>query len=482
MMRGAMNPNFLLIVVAAIAGFVLKTTLAFGVCLALSRLVNSPKFRFIIWSAFVYGAAGYWVSLASELWTNGLRASGQPSTMVPARALVPASSSIGTWQIPGAWALPLGVTLRLLGTVYLLTLCYLVFHHLKERRHLKWVLNFTSEPPADVTERFKSLANMLRASRSKLLILSGATSPATFGWLKPTILLPETCLEADRSELQDILRHELHHRRRWDAIWNGLAMASRGLLFFHPAVWYAVRKMQFDRELACDLAVVSQSPSRRVKYAECLLRFARLNVNREFNSWGIDFAGSEGHLTVRVHSILAGSKKAPRWVLCVRAAFALTISAIFLGVLPSLAVMLSFAHPLVPKAASAAVIVAPREIATRARASGRAHSPASAAGEPEGSALASLSQNQANQPITDFEAGPKTENSGTQSSSGPQLLHRGDASTPGSKGVKSQTIALVEPDAKGQSAKSGDSKQAAVQQTATAALGIYKRLAPLDRR
>src|ERR1700678_1658911 len=139
MMRGAMNPDFLLRVVAAIAGFVLKTTLAFGVCLALSRLVNSPKFRFIIWSAFVYGAAGYWLSLASKLWTNGLRASGQPSTMAPARALVPASSSIGAWLIPGSWALPLGVTLRLLGTVYLLTLCYLVFHHLKERRHLKWV-------------------------------------------------------------------------------------------------------------------------------------------------------------------------------------------------------------------------------------------------------------------------------------------------------------------------------------------------------
>jgi hypothetical protein len=322
---------------------------------------------------------------------------------------------------------------------------------------------------------------MLRAGRSRLLILSGATSPATFGWLKPTILLPDTCLEADRSELQDILRHELHHVRRRDAIWNGLAIASRGLLFFHPAVWYGVRKMQFDRELACDLAVVSQSPSRRVKYAECLLRFARLNVNRESNSWGIDFAGSAGHLTVRVQSILAGSKKSPRWVLCVRTAFALTISAMFIGVLPSLAVLLSFAHPLIPRAGSAAVIVAPREIPTRARASRRVHSPASAAGEPEGSALASLSQNQTNQPITDFEAGSKTGNSGTQSSSGPQLLHRGDASTSGNKGLKSQTIALVEPDAKGQSAKSGDSKQAAVQQTATAALGIYRRLAPLDR-
>ena len=203
-------------------------------------------------------------------------------------------------------------------------------------------------------------------------------------------------------------------------------MASRGLLFFHPAVWYGVRKMQFDRELACDLAVVSQSPSGRVKYAECLLRFARLNVIRESNSWGIDFAGYAGHLTVRVHSILAGSKKSPRWILCVRTAFALTICGVFLGVLPSLTVLLSFAHPLIPRAASTAAIVAPRETPTRVRASRRVHSPASAAGESEGSAIASLSQNRANQPITDFEADPKTGNSGIHGSSGPQLLHRGD--------------------------------------------------------
>jgi beta-lactamase regulating signal transducer with metallopeptidase domain len=35
------------------------------------------------------------------------------------------------------------------------------------------------------------------------------------------------------------------------------------LLFFHPAVWYAVRKMQVERELACDHAVISESPARR---------------------------------------------------------------------------------------------------------------------------------------------------------------------------------------------------------------------------
>jgi hypothetical protein len=68
----------------------------------------------------------------------------------------------------------------------------------------------------------------------------------------------------------------------------------------------------------------------------------------------------------------------------------------------------------------------------------------------------------------------------SQTDFGPQLRRRGDASAAGNKGVTSQTIALTDTDAKGQPAKSGESKQA-VQQTATAALGIYKRLSAIDR-
>ena len=146
----------------------------------------------------------------------------------------------------------------MIGILYLLVLSCILFTHVKKQRHLKWVLRFTSEPPIEIAETFQPIAESLHVGRSRLLVLSGVTSPATFGWIRPTILLPDVCLEQDRSELEDILRHELHHVRRWDFVWNGFALVCRALLFFHPAAWYAVRKMQFDRELACDLAVVSQ--------------------------------------------------------------------------------------------------------------------------------------------------------------------------------------------------------------------------------
>jgi beta-lactamase regulating signal transducer with metallopeptidase domain len=462
-----MNPDFLLSIVAAFAVFLLKTTLAFGACLALSRLVVSANFRFVIWSGFVYGSAAYWFYLANALWTDR-----QQPTVAPAVLLPPVSSTFGAWQIPAVWAFPLGVALRMIGVLYLLTLCYLFVLQLRKRRHLKWVLKFTSEPPVAIAERFAVLAKKLHAGRSRLLILSGAASPATFGWIRPTILLPTSCLEDDPAELEDILNHELHHVRRCDAIWNGLAHASRALLFFHPAVWYAVRKIQVDREIACDHAVISGSPARRGKYAECLVRFARLNLMQESSSWGIDFAAS--NLTLRVHYILADSKKSPGWMLYLRFASGVTIFALFLGIAPSLVVLLSFAHQPQAENAVTSVFNGPRpELRSGTRASKR---PRSLTPLPN-SSVASLSPIEAYQPSADSQTDAKTGNPAAQSGSGPHLLHRGDASA-----TKQQTVAFVDTDGKGQPAKAGDDKGAIAKQTATAALGIYRRVSAIDRR
>jgi beta-lactamase regulating signal transducer with metallopeptidase domain len=466
-----MNPNFLLGIVAAIAVFLLKTTLAFGACLALSRLVGSANFRFVIWSGFVYASAAYWFYLANALWMGRQQPPATTGILLPA-----ASSTVAAWQIPAAWAFPLGVTLRMIGIVYLLTLCYFVVLHLRKRRHLRWVLSFTSGPPVEIAKSFAALAKKFHAGRSRLLILSGAASPATFGWIRPTILLPTSCLEDDPSELEDILNHELHHVRRCDAIWNGLALASRALLFFHPAVWFAVRKMEVDRELACDHAVISESPARRGKYAECLVRFARLNLIQESSNWGIDFAAS--HLTLRVHSILADPKKSPGWMLYLRIASGATIFALFVAIAPSLAVLLSFAHPPEAENAVTSVFTAPRpEPRSGTRTSKR---PRSSTPFPKSSVM-SPGAIEAYQPSPEPEPDPKSANPAPQSSSGLHLLHRGDASATGNKSVKQQTVALVDTDEKGQPVKAGDDKGSVAQQTATAALGIYRRISSVDR-
>lgn len=465
-----MNQDLLLSVLTALAAFLLKTTLAFATCLVLTRLVASANARFILWSVFVFASAGYWLWLAQSVFSAGPVLPAAPHALLQSVVANPSS-----WRIPDTWALPLGFAVRGLGIVYLLVLGFMCFTHARKRRHLKWVLGFTSEPPAAIAETFRSLTKSLSIGRAKLLVLSGATSPATFGWIRPTILLPIFCLEEDGSELEDILRHELHHVRRWDSFWNGLALACRALLFFQPAVWYAVRKMQFERELACDLAVVSHCPGRKGSYAECLLRFAKLNLVQESRSWGIDFAASAEHLTVRVHSILGPSKIVPAWLLYLRTASALTLSALFLGIAPSLAVPLSYA----PRSVSMAPLTETPSATTGtdARLARKIRSAGASRSKP--ALVADLPDAPGQETRTGFlpESTAPSLSSG-QASQGPQLLHRSSARA---SAARPGTVILIDPDASGQPVKNArtETKQA-LQQTATAALGLYKRAAEVD--
>ena len=147
-----MNPDLLLRIVAALAGFLLKTTLAFGVCLVFSWLVDAPNRRFMIWLGFLSGATTYWLSWLA----NGVLAGGQLSAGAQHASDQPATSTVGAFQIPGSWAFPLGVALRVIGVAYLLVLSYSLLTHFKRQRHLKWVLGFTTKPPVEIAKTFSA--------------------------------------------------------------------------------------------------------------------------------------------------------------------------------------------------------------------------------------------------------------------------------------------------------------------------------------
>jgi beta-lactamase regulating signal transducer with metallopeptidase domain len=344
-----MNPETPLAILTALVDFLLKVTFAFAVVWSISRLVDRPNRRFLIWLSFLAGAGTYWLWLAIRLISRE-RITGTVQ-YAPAHAT---SLAPDVWQIPASWALSLNVAVRGAGIFYLMVLSYFLVSHIREQVQLRWVLGFGCKPPSDVAETFQHLAESLQIRKCRLLLLTGITSPATLGWIRSTVLLPTLCLEQDGSELEDVLRHELHHVRRRDFLLGRFAALLRALLFFHPAVWYVVRKLRFERELACDLSVVSDSPIRRLQYAECLVRFARLNVEGEQKPWGVDFASPSVQLTARVHSILTGSKKASKWLLCLRAISGIVIILGSLTVLPSLTVVLSYVQQ---------QIVQPQEVA-----------------------------------------------------------------------------------------------------------------------
>ena len=343
-----MHPETLLAIMAAFTGFLLKTSLGFCVCWCISKVLISPNKKFLVWFGFLFGAGCYWLWLAVGF---------VPHRAALAALQVPAAlamnASLGQWQLQSSWALPLSIALRGLGGLYLIVLAYLLFARIKKQVHLRWILRFAYRAPEAIEKIFHPITEDLDAGNAQLLMLSGIHSPATFGWIRPIILLPPFCLEQDGSELGVILRHELQHIRRRDFVFNTIASLCRALLFFHPAMWYAMRRLELEGELACDLAVVGDSPERRAAYAECLVRFARLNVAEGPRPWNLDFAGPSVQLKVRVRSVLAGTQRIPSWVLGLRVTLGVLLFAGFLGIAPSLWIVLSYdqhriVQPVVP--------------------------------------------------------------------------------------------------------------------------------------
>lgn len=142
------------------------------------------------------------------------------------------------------------------------------------------------------------------AGRTRVGRSAAVASPLTWGWWRPTVVLP-----ADADGWEPVLRdaavaHELAHVRRADWLVHCVATAVVALFWFHPAVWWARSRLVLEAEHAADDAVLATgiAPS---AYAELLVRLAS----------GRTPAGALGvgsQVGQRVHAILGERSRSPR--------------------------------------------------------------------------------------------------------------------------------------------------------------------------
>jgi hypothetical protein len=174
----------------------------------------------------------------------------------------------------------------------------------------------------------------------ELWVLPGLPSPATVGWWRPRVIVPPVCQTQDEAELQVVFWHELMHVERRDALWNAMVRTCRNLLWFHPCVHHAVVKLNAQRELACDAAVVREHPHSRDVYASCLLRFARArDLAPEPAVTGIEMASSAALLTTRVRSILSEARSASRVSRVGRTTVSMLLVGVMAATVPALNVL-----------------------------------------------------------------------------------------------------------------------------------------------
>jgi beta-lactamase regulating signal transducer with metallopeptidase domain len=141
-----------------------------------------------------------------------------------------------------------------------------------------------------------------------------AMSPATFGILRPVILISSaTVLGMSPQQLEAVLAHELAHIRRHDYLVNVLQMLAETLLFYHPAIWFASRRIRVERELCCDDVAV-EACGDAVCYAQALTSVARLQIAPSNTA----LAAAGGPLLMRIQRLLGvasvGRPVPPLWV------------------------------------------------------------------------------------------------------------------------------------------------------------------------
>lgn len=128
--------------------------------------------------------------------------------------------------------------------------------------------------------------------------------PTAIGLTRPAILIPRWVLEElSPEELTQIVLHELAHLERWDD-WTNLAQQIvKAIFVFQPAVWWIEKKLAFERESACDEAVVAQTSSPRA-YAECLAHLAERSFVQRSAALAQAVLGRVSQVSLRVAQIL----------------------------------------------------------------------------------------------------------------------------------------------------------------------------------
>lgn len=152
----------------------------------------------------------------------------------------------------------------------------------------------------DIFDSCKSELNVRRSVR--LYSTAVLKSPVTAGIFRPVVYLPLHVISDFRKDsLRYILLHELRHCRQYDGLMNLLANFVQIIYWFNPAVWYALKKMRLDRELACDSAVLEILDDREYSgYGHTLLDLAeKISFSSFPFSSGISGSGKQIQLRIR---------------------------------------------------------------------------------------------------------------------------------------------------------------------------------------
>ncbi len=163
-------------------------------------------------------------------------------------------------------------------------------------------------PAVALEEQWLKVLQACGVRRPVTLRLSSAIgTPAVTGYFHPVVLLPAGVSDhLSGSELDQILLHELAHVRRYDDWAIGLQRLVEAVFVLHPLVHFLGKKLEFEREIACDDWVLSGQPPRA--YASCLAKLAEFCIAAPPPSLTSAALEHKSQLRRRIEMLLDGTR------------------------------------------------------------------------------------------------------------------------------------------------------------------------------
>ena len=134
-------------------------------------------------------------------------------------------------------------------------------------------------------------------------------SPVIVGLFKPCIYLPIHLIsDYNANDIKYMLMHELEHYKYKDALANYFMNIAGVLYWFNPLVWYSLKEMKNDREVACDTSVLKLLDEDDYEdYGNTLINFAqKVSLTPfpfAFESNTIGISGSMKQMQKRIRNI-----------------------------------------------------------------------------------------------------------------------------------------------------------------------------------
>lgn len=141
----------------------------------------------------------------------------------------------------------------------------------------------TTRPPAWLQADLADVCQQAELQHiPRVVITDRVSGPAVFGLRRPCILVPGQTINAlSRSDLRNILLHEIAHIRRRDLWFQAAIVAIQILFWFNPFVYLIRRRLYELRELCCDATVSTVLRDQTPQYRDTLLEALRQRLGAQ---------------------------------------------------------------------------------------------------------------------------------------------------------------------------------------------------------